>query len=178
MVHPEARWVAIHIRSNLTSPTPNRQDRGKGCQTIKKCNPNSPGTSLKEEKIALSLWNSQLQEFLIHPFEIQGRSDCSKFTNQRGFFSKQLQWERHKSWMVQAPDAWLNPEKREKTSAFLPAPSTFFRKSDLPQKQAWVNQESWSFPVCNLLPQPMSGSDSYSKSHSWLPTRANAFLSE
>lgn len=57
MAHPEARWVVIPIRSNLASPTPNRQDRGesKRCQTIKKCSPNSPGTSLKEEKIVLSL---------------------------------------------------------------------------------------------------------------------------
>lgn len=29
MAHLEARWVAVYIRSNLVSPTPNRQDRGE-----------------------------------------------------------------------------------------------------------------------------------------------------
>lgn len=179
MAHLEARWVAVYIRSNLVSPTPNRQDRGKnkGRQTIQKYSPNSPGTSLKEEKIVLSLWKSQLQEFLIHPCEIQGRNDCSKSTNRRGFFRSNSYWRgTSHGYGLQLLD-WIRKRGREHQPSFQLFPPSSGSQI-CPQNQAWGNQESQSFPVCNLLPQPMSGSDSYSKSHSWLLTRANDFLSE
>lgn len=173
----EARWVAVYIRSNPVSPTPNRQDRGqsKGHQTIQKCS--LQGLHSRKRKLFSVCESLNLQEFLIHPCEIQGKNDCSKSTNWRGFFRSNSNGRgTNHGYGLQLLD-WIRKRGREHQPSFRLFPPSSGSQI-CPQNQAWGNQESWSFPVYNLLPQPMSGSDSYSKSHSWLLTRANDFLSE